>query len=81
VLTMLFTFNDAGLISSARAEARGRVVGGEVVPTPWEGRWSDYEVRDGMLVPLGGEVAWILPGGSKPYWRGKITHVEYELAQ
>jgi hypothetical protein len=80
-LTLLFTFNDAGLVESARAEARGRTVGGEVIPTPWEGRWSDYEVRDGMLVPLSGEVAWILPGGSKPYWRGKITRLEYEFAQ
>ncbi len=80
-LTLLFTFNDAGLIESARADARGRVVGGEVVPTPWEGRWSDYEVRDGMLVPLGGEVAWILPRGPKPYWRGRITRLEYEFAQ
>jgi hypothetical protein len=80
-LTMLFTFDDAGLISSARAEARGRTVGGEVVPTPWEGRWSDYEVRDGMLVPQSGEVAWILPEGPRPYWRGRIARLEYEFAR
>lgn len=33
-LTMLFRFNDDGLIGSVRAEARGRVVNGAVVPTP-----------------------------------------------
>jgi hypothetical protein len=32
-----------------------------------------------MLVPMSGEVAWILPKGSKPYWRGKITRLEYEF--
>lgn len=80
-LTMLFTFDDAGLIVSVRAEARGRTVGSTVVPTPWEGRWSDYEVRDGMLVPLSGEVAWILPEGPKPYWRGRIERLEYEFAR
>lgn len=29
-------------------------------------------VRDGMLVPLEGEVAWLLPEGPKPHWRGRI---------
>ncbi len=80
-LTMLFTFDDAGLIASTRAEARGRLVGGTAIPTPWEGRVWDYEVRDGMLVPLSGEVAWILPEGPKPYWRGRIERLEYEFAR
>ena len=33
-VTMLFRFDERGLIESARAEARGRAVGGKVVPTP-----------------------------------------------
>jgi len=69
------------LIESARVEARGRLVKGVAVPTPWEGRWSDYQVRDGMRVPIEGEVAWLLPSGEKPYWRGRITRVEYEFAR
>jgi hypothetical protein len=52
-----------------------------VIPTPWQGRWSDYEFRDGMLIPLAGEVAWMLGEGPKPYWRGRITNVVYEWAQ
>lgn len=80
-LTMLFRFNENGLIESARAEARGRAVAGVVIPTPWEGRLSNYAVRDGMLIPLEGEVAWILPDGLKPYWRGRITKLIYEFAQ
>lgn len=79
-ITMLFTFNQQGLIDTARAEARGRTVGGNVVPTPWQGRFWNYEERGGMRVPLDGEVAWILPEGEKPYWRGHITGISYEFA-
>ena len=79
--TMLFTFDDEGLIRSVHAEARGRTVGGEVVPTPWRGRFWTYEERGGMRVPLDGEVAWMLPGGAKPYWRGHTTEISYEFAR
>ena len=78
-LTMLFTFDEQGLIDTVSAEARGRAVGGEVVPTPWRGRFWNYEERGGMLVPLDGEVAWLLPEGDKPYWRGHITELDYEF--
>jgi hypothetical protein len=40
-----------------------------MIPTPWEGRWTNYEMRHGILIPLEGEVAWILPDGRRPYWR------------
>ena len=80
-LTLLFRFDETGLIDSVRAEARGRTVGGKVIPTPWEGRWKNYELRDGMRVPLEGEVAWILPEGPKPYWRGRVTSLSYENAR
>jgi hypothetical protein len=80
-ITMLFAFNERGLIDTVRAEARGRAVGGKVVPTPWQGRVWNYEERGGMRVPLDGEVAWLLPEGAKPYWRGHITELDYEFAQ
>ena len=79
--TMLFTFDEEGLIDTVRAEGRGRAVGGGIVPTPWRGRFWNYEERGGMLVPLNGEVAWLLPGGEKPYWRGRITEISHEFAR
>jgi len=79
-VTLLFRFDENGLIESVRAEQRGRSVAGKLIPTPWEGRWSHYEIREGMRIPLKGEVAWILPGGPKPYWRGRITRISYEFA-
>ena len=80
-IRMLFTFNKEGLIDAVRAEARGRAVGDEVIPTPWYGRFWNYEERDGMRVPLDGEVAWVLPEGEKPYWRGHITSIRYQFAR
>jgi hypothetical protein len=56
-------------------------VGGEAIPTPWHGRFWNYEERGGMLVPLAGEVTWLLPEGEKPYWRGHITHIEHEFVR
>lgn len=79
-VSLTFGFGTDGLIESVRAEDRGRTVAGKVVPTPWEGRWTDFAERGGMQVPLEGEVAWILPDGRKPYWRGRVTRLEYEHA-
>jgi hypothetical protein len=80
-ISMRFTFNEESLIDTVSAEARGRVVGGKVVPTPWRGRFWNYDELGGMRVPLDGEVAWLLPEGAKPYWRGRITEISYEPAQ
>ena len=41
--TMLFTLNEEDLIHTVRADARGRAVGDDVVPTPWQGRFWNYE--------------------------------------
>jgi hypothetical protein len=79
-LTLLFRFNDAGLIGSFRAEARGGTVGKEVVMAPWEGSWSNYQTRDGMTVPFTGEVAWVRPEGRKPYFVGTVTSLTYEFS-
>jgi len=80
-LTLLFRFDENGLIQSAYADARGRTVAGVAIPTPWEVRWSNYQMRDGMGIPTEGEVAWLLPEGRQPYFRGRITSLSYEFAK
>ena len=80
-VALIFHFGPDGLIASVRAEARERTVGGKLVPTPWEGHWFDYQRQDGMMVPMAGEVAWVLPEGPKPYWRGRITALSYRMAK
>jgi len=73
-----FHFGADGLVRSVYTPERARDVDGRSVPTPWQGRWSGYEERDGMRIPLAGEVEWLLPGGPQVYWRGRITAIAYE---
>jgi hypothetical protein len=79
-LTLLFRFDDSGLIGSFRAEARGAMAGGKMVMVPWEGVWSNYQVRNGMRVPLTGEVAWMRPEGRQPYFIGTVSALTFEFS-
>jgi hypothetical protein len=81
-VTLEFGFDAAsGLIESVRAQARGRIVGDKVELTPWEGRWSGYAERDGMKVPMQGEVAWLASGGRRAYWRGTVRTLAFTMAR
>lgn len=75
-VSLVFRFNAEGSIDTIHAAARYR----NLVPTPWEGRFWGYTVRNGMQIPLDGEVAWQLPEGSWPYWKGRITEINHEFA-
>ena len=77
VVELTFTFGPDDMVSAIRAEARGRTVGGAILPTPWEGRWWAYARRDGMMVPTEGEVSWVLPEGPQPYWQGRVTELHF----
>ena len=79
-LTLLFRFSEAGLIESFRAEARACGVGKDMVMLPWEGSWSNYQMRNGMMLPLTGEVGWMQPQGFKSYFVGNVTSMRYEFA-
>jgi hypothetical protein len=80
-LSMIFRFGDDALIDTVYAAARERVVGGQTENRPWEGHFFDYREVDGMIVPMQGEVSWILGEERKPYWRGTIRRIAYETAQ
>ena len=77
VVSLRFAFGDDGLVERVYTEARYREVDGAQVATPWEGRFWRYERRDGVLVPIEGEVAWLLPEGARPYWRGTIERITF----
>lgn len=78
-VSLLFCFDEAGLVESVRAEARAHVLGGKLLVLPWEGLWCDYEQHQGMWVPMRGDVRWLLPQGPKPYWRGRVGRLDYEF--
>lgn len=79
-LTVLFRFHENDLVASVRAEARGGLVGKRIVMKPWECSLSQYKRRNGMMVPLMGEAAWVEPAGPKAYFVGQVTELSYEFA-
>ncbi len=80
-LTLLFRFDAAGLVASVHAEARGSGVGKDMVMLPWDCSVSNYQRRQGMMVPTVGEAAWVRPEGRKPYFIGNLTSMVYEFAR
>ena len=80
-VSLVFFFSADGLIETFRADARTRGAGDVKTAAPWSGRFWNYERRNGILVPLDGEVSWLLPDGPKPYWRGHITDIRHEFAR
>ncbi|MBV0902852.1 DUF6544 family protein [Haloarcula salina] len=75
--TLTFAFDD-GEVTEVHATDRPRRVDGGYEPTPWTGRWTDYETRDGMRVPTRGEVVWHLPDGDLTAWRGRLMDSSYD---
>jgi hypothetical protein len=76
-VSVVFQFNAEGTIATMRAEARYR---DKLTAMPWIGRFWDYSVRNGMLIPLAGEVGWEHPVGPRLYFKGRITEINYEFA-
>jgi hypothetical protein len=73
-----FHFGADGAIVRAYTPARHREVDGAYLPTPWVCSYTSTAEVHGMHVPTEGEVAWILPEGRMPCWRGRISGHTYE---
>ena len=78
-LTLLFRFNEAGLIASVHAESRGAGVGKDMVMLPWDCGLSNYQPQAGMLIPMAGEAAWVRPAGRRSYFVGNVRKLSYEF--
>ena len=79
-VSLTFLFGADGLVEAVESAERYRSVGHRYIPTPWRGRFWSYAEQDGMRIPMEGEVAWILPEGAWPYWRGRMASVAYDFA-
>jgi hypothetical protein len=77
--TLTFHFNEEDEVTKVHAEQRPRRVDDGYEPTPWTGRWHEYETRNGMHVPTAGEVIWHLPDGDMEAWRGRVTNISYDV--
>lgn len=76
-ISLEFEFGETGEITSVFSPARFRQIGEEFKPFPWRGRFRNYRRFGGMMIPTEGEVAWELPEGNFPYWRGTLLEAEY----
>jgi hypothetical protein len=76
--SLTFSFNEDNEVTRVHTEKRYRRVDGRFEPTPWSGYWNDYQTRNGVRIPMGGEVVWHLPEGDFEAWQGQITELRYD---
>lgn len=76
-VSLEFRFGADGEVTSIYSPARARKVGRDTIPTPWEGRHSDYRRKSGMQVPTDGEVEWHLPDEIVPVWKAHLQNMEW----
>jgi hypothetical protein len=67
------TFDDAGDVVAAFADARPHPESGTSVPRPWGGVFGSYETVGGIRIPTRAEARWELPSGPFTYWRCTIV--------
>ncbi|MBU44913.1 MAG: hypothetical protein CMN76_16960 [Spirochaetaceae bacterium] len=78
IVSLEFTFNQAGEIESIYTGNRAGLFDGAYETYPWEGRFSDYRSVSGFRIPHYGEVGWHLPSGYWLFWKGHIVSANYE---
>ena len=72
-VAVLLHFDAAGDIVAMSTDARPRMVGKQVVDTPWSGVFGEYREFNGVRLPTTGEVSWLLSDGPFTYFRGRVT--------
>jgi hypothetical protein len=72
-VAVLLHFDAAGDIVGMSTDARPRMVGKQVVETPWSGVFGEYREFNSVRLPTTGEVSWLLPDGPFTYFRGRVT--------
>ncbi len=67
-----FTLDSDGRIATILAPDRPRGLKNDFVPTPWQGRFTDYRQHLGVWLPFAAEVSWTLDGQEFIYWQGHM---------
>lgn len=77
-VSLEFRFNQRDEVESVYAPGRWGSFDGGYRQLPWEGRFQDYEWRDGVRVPGRAEVGWVESGEWRPVWQGRIDDMLFE---
>ncbi|MFH5801069.1 DUF6920 family protein [Haladaptatus sp. CMAA 1911] len=48
-------------------------------PPSSTGYFDNYQVRNGLRIPVDAEVEWNLPNRDVAYWRASIEEIDYKL--
>ena len=76
-VSMTFHFNEANEIVRATAQ-RFRLVGDQQVLSTWNGYYTNYQRRDGFMIPTEAWVSWGDGDDEWQYWRGRVDSIEYQ---
>ena len=72
-----FGFNSDDEVASIYTPGRWGLFGKEYRQTAWEGHFSEYAERDGVLVPGAGEVGWYVKQEWQAVWKGRLLEAQY----
>jgi hypothetical protein len=75
-VSLEFRFADTGEVTGIYTPARWGTFEGGYARRPWEGHFRDYQRRDGVLVPMEGDVGWYVDDEWQAVWRGTV--IDYE---
>ena len=76
--SLTFSFNEDDEVTRVYTAERYRRVADGFEPTPWSGYWHNYQRRNGIRIPMEGEVVWHLPDGDLEAWQGQLTEIHYD---
>jgi hypothetical protein len=77
-VSMLFEFDGNGDVVRISGD-RFKESAGSYTLQPWIISCQEHAERSGIRVPQYCEVAWMGLNGPEPYWRGRISTIEYEF--
>jgi hypothetical protein len=76
-VSLLFEFGDDGMPWRIGGD-RYKEDNGRYTMQPWQITCDDHAIRDGLMIPLRCEVAWMNNGVREAYWRGRITSIDFQ---
>lgn len=71
-VSLEFRFDEDGTVAAIHTPARWGRFDSHFEQRPWEGHFSGYRRRDGILVPGSGEAGWYRDGQLRIVWQGTV---------
>ena len=75
-VSLEFRFADTGEVSGIYTPGRWGTFPGGYRQVPWEGHFRDYRNRNGVLVPMDGDVGWYVDDEWRIVWKGSVAAFE-----